>query len=203
MNNNENEMAQESPSSLEQLNARLDRVNRWIENCDQKIYILLAFMGACIAVFFSSNIFLKARALLITPFYAYLHNRDAYSFSLRNFLLFIVLLAIVAFAVWMMVSLLKALFPSTVITKFLKENPKLESKSLLHFQSIANMTFNGFEPKAIDDDLERYKHDLLSQIFINSKICDKKFEALKNGLNAMSCLLIAIAIEAAIVFLFP
>lgn len=202
-NNNEHEMAQETSNSLEQLNARLDRVNRWIENCDQKIYILLAFMGACIAVFFTSNILLKARAILITPFYAYFHNQEAYVFSLRNLLLFIGLLAIASFTVWMMVCLLKALFPSTVIKKFMKENPTLESQSLLHFQSVANMNFDVFEPKVTDDTLERYKHDLLSQIFINSKICDNKFENLKHGLTAMSCLLISIAVEAAIVFLFP
>ena len=203
MNNNEYEMAQESSNSLEQLNARLDRVNRWIENCDQKIYILLAFMGACIAVFFTSSIFLKARAILITPFYAFCHNQEAYVFSLRNLLLFLGLIAIASFTVWMMVSLLKALFPSTVIKKFIKENPTLELESLLHFQSVANMKFDVFEPKVNGDTLERYKRDLLSQIFINSKICDNKFENLKHGLIAMSCLLISIAVEAAIVFLLP
>ena len=61
-------MGVESPSSIEQLNVRLDRVNRWIENCDQKVYILLAFIGACIAVFVSSSLFLKARNVLVQPF---------------------------------------------------------------------------------------------------------------------------------------
>lgn len=196
-------MEQEIPNSLEQLNARLDRVNRWIDNCDQKIYILLAFMGACIAVFFTSSIFLKARSIIIEPFYAYLKNHDSYDFSIKNFLLFIGFVAIAVFTIWMMVSLLKALFPSTAIKKFINENPTLESESLLHFQSVANMKFDSFEPNALDDTLERYKHDLLSQIFINSKICDNKFEYLKKGLIAMSCLLISIAAEATIVFLMP
>lgn len=198
-----NVMNDEIPSSLEQLNARLDRVNRWIENCDQKVYILLAFMGACIAVFFTSNIFLKARAILITPFYAYLKEHEAYSFSVKIFLLFIGLIAVAILTVVMIVYLLKALFPSTVIKKFSDDNPTLESMSLLHFESIAKMRFDDFEPKALIDINDRYKHDLLSQIFINSKICDNKFANLKKGLKAMSYLLLAIAVEATIVFLLP
>lgn len=34
------------PYSAEELNTRLDRVNSWIDNCDQKASILLAFAGA-------------------------------------------------------------------------------------------------------------------------------------------------------------
>lgn len=199
----EKKVGAESPCSLEQLNARLDRVNRWIENCDQKIYILLAFVGACITVFFTSNVFLKARAILIQPIYAYFENKDAYGFSWRNFFLFLGLIAITYFTVRMIYNLLKALFPSTLIKKYLKENPTLEPASILHFQAIANMKFADFEPNTLEDTNERYKHDLLSQIFINSKICDNKFNNLKSGLKSMSYLLICIATEALIVFLFP
>lgn len=39
-----------NPYSAEELNQRLDRVNGWINNCDQKAGILLAFCGAFVAV---------------------------------------------------------------------------------------------------------------------------------------------------------
>lgn len=198
---NPTEVMNETPASLDQLNARLDRVNRWIENCDQKVYIMMAFIGACIVVFASSSLFLKARAVLIQPFYAYLNNHEAYSFSLRNLLLLVGLLFICLFAGRMIFFLLKALFPKTITKEFLKENSTLEGDSLMHFQAIANTKFDDFETKAATDSIERYKHDLLSQIYINSKICTDKFEHLKQGLHAMNYLIICVSIEAALAFL--
>ena len=44
------------PYTTEELNTRLDRVNGWINNCDQKANILFAFAGALAAVLISSDI---------------------------------------------------------------------------------------------------------------------------------------------------
>lgn len=196
-------MKEEQPYSLEQLNARLDRVNRWIENCDQKVYILLAFIGACIAVFVSSRIFLKARNVLVQPFYAYLGNNDAYCFSLRNFLLFIGIFPISIYVGKMIYYFLKVLTPKTITSEFLKENATLEGRSLLHFQTIAKMKFEPFESDVMKDTEERYKHDLCSQIFINSVICDAKFENFKKGLKALTYVIVGIVIEAIVAFFLP
>lgn len=191
------------PNSIVHLSERLDRVNRWIENCDQKIYILLAFIGACITVFFSSSVFFKARTVLVQPFYAYLNDNDAYCVDFRRLFLFVGLIAICFFMGRMLYFLIKALTPNTITKDFLKKNPTLEGNSLLHFQTIAGMTFNEFESQADNDSEERYKRDLYSQIFINSNICDAKFENLKKGLRAMFYLLIFIPFEAALVFFLP
>ncbi len=191
------------PNSIDQLSARLDRVNRWIENCDQKVYIMLAFVGACIAVFFSSSMFFKARAVLIQPFYAYLDNNEAYSVDFRKLFLFIGLITICIFVGRMIYYLIKALTPKTITNEFLKKNPTLEGNSLLHFQTIAGMTFNEFESYADNDTKERYKHDLYSQIYINSNICNAKFENLKKGLREMNYLLIFIPLEATLAFFLP
>lgn len=45
-----------NPYSAEELNQRLDRVNGWINNCDQKAGILLAFGGAFVAVLLTSDV---------------------------------------------------------------------------------------------------------------------------------------------------
>lgn len=65
------------------------------------------------------------------------------------------------------------------------------------------MPFDEFESQAENDTKERYKHDLYSQIYINSNICDAKFENLKKGLRAMKYLLIFIPLEAAFAFFLP
>lgn len=197
------DMQEEHPYSINQLNARLDRVNRWIENCDQKVYILLAFIGACIAVFVSSSIFLKARNVLVQPFYAYLGNNDAYCFSLRNILLFIGIFPISVYVGKMIYYFLKVLTPKTITSEFSKENATLEGRSLLHFQTIAKMKFEPFKSDVMKDTEERYKHDLCSQIFINSVICDAKFENFKKGLKALTYVIVGIVIEAIVAFFLP
>ena len=179
------EMKDVMPNSIEQLSARLDRVNRWIENCDQKVYIMLAFIGACITIFLSSSMFFKARAVLIQPFYAFLKHSDAYCIDFRKILLFVGLITISIFVGRMIYFLIKALTPKT-ITK-----------------ELAGMPFDDFESQADNDTKERYKHDLYSQIYINSSICDAKFENLKKGLQSMNYLLIFIPLEAALAFFLP
>lgn len=56
------------PYSAEELNTRLDRVNSWIDNCDQKASILLAFAGALAAVLLTSELWESIR-----------HHREIYT----------------------------------------------------------------------------------------------------------------------------
>lgn len=197
------EMTKEKPYSVEQLNIQLERVNRWIENCDQKAYILLAFIGACLAALFTSNTLLKARTIIIKPFYAYLSNHDAYSFSIWHTFLFLGLLAICWFGVRMIISLLRVLTPNINTESFRKDNPTIEYDTQLHFHMVAKQAFDAYKSKVVKEGTEGYLHDLCSQIYINSKICNEKFENLKNGLQDMMCLLISIFIETMLVFFFP
>lgn len=98
---------------------------------------------------------------------------------------------------------LKVLTPKTITSEFLKENATLEGRSLLHFQTIAKMKFEPFESDVMKDTEERYKHDLCSQIFINSVICDAKFENFKKGLKALTYVIVGIVIEAIVAFFLP
>lgn len=47
------------PYSAEELNTRLERVNNWIDNCDQKTSILLAFASALAAVLHRSLLLIR------------------------------------------------------------------------------------------------------------------------------------------------
>ena len=61
-------MSENKPYSMEELNTRLDRVNGWINNCDQKASILLAFVGAMTAVLCTSDLICSGRDAIIKPF---------------------------------------------------------------------------------------------------------------------------------------
>lgn len=62
------------------------------------------------------------------------------------------------------------------------EEDEIITDSLMHFQTIGNQEFKDFTQKIEDETPEKIKEDLLSQIYINSKICTKKFKLYNNGI---------------------
>jgi len=63
----------------------------------------------------------------------------------------------------------------TTDTSLFKQ-PGLTEKSLLHFTSISNKSFNDFKRDVANQSEESMLNDLYSQIYINSSICDNKFK---------------------------
>ena len=84
----------QNPYSAQELNQRLDRVNAWINNCDQKAGILLAFCGAFIAVLLTSDVIGKGYRYLVEPFYDYWLYGVYATFSYKKTLLLCGLLPI-------------------------------------------------------------------------------------------------------------
>ena len=80
----------QNPYSAQELNQRLDRVNAWINNCDQKAGILLAF----IAVLLTSDVIGKGYRYLVEPFYDYWLDGVYATFSYKKALLLCGLLPI-------------------------------------------------------------------------------------------------------------
>lgn len=106
------------PYSAEELNTRLDRVNSWIDNCDQKASILLAFAGALAAVLLTSDILASGHERLVVPFVNYWNGDKEIPFSFSNLVIFLSLIPIL-YHVWqMVVYLLLVLKPKTKIEEF-------------------------------------------------------------------------------------
>lgn len=195
-------MDENQKNTIEQLNLRLDRVNGWINNCDQKASILLAFCGALIAVFLTSDMFMLARRVIIKPAHECWFQDGQNVFSIRNTVLAIILGIICWFLYKMITHLLLVLKPKTIIDDFDEEESMIEKDSLLHYQTINKLKFNEFL-KCQEDTAERYINDLESQIYVNSKICTDKFDNLKLSIHYMGMLLLFIAIEAVSAFVLP
>lgn len=58
----------------------------------------------------------------------------------------------------------------------------LEPNSLLFFGTIANNNFDAFKTRFDSVDKDTLLNDLLSQIYLNSCICEIKFKRYKKGL---------------------
>ena len=191
------------PYTTEELNTRLDRVNGWINNCDQKANILLAFAGALAAVLISSDIIKCGYDYLAKPFYEYWINEVDAVLSVKKIIVFSLLVPILYFAFKMVWFLVLVLRPKTIITDLLEEKSVITKNSLLHFQSIAGMKYNDFQKRCIAQSEDSYLNDLCSQIYCNSKICNDKFENYKLGFHYFLKLMLCSVIELIVVFILP
>lgn len=158
----------------------LERINFWINNCDTKISFALAFAGVIIAGFFSSSIITNKLEKLIKEIF----NIDSSTKIMEIVLLILSLLVIVIFITCMITAittLFTALKGSVDTSKF--REPELTEDSLIYFGSVANQPYQSFKHKAITNTGGQIYNDYLSQVYINSKVCQKKFKLLNKGIK--------------------
>lgn len=159
----------------EELNEILGRINKWIENCDSKVSHILAGIGALAGIVLATDYLSK----IISIFYTACKNIGAW--TIIYLLFFAFSLGLVIYGVFMLISVL---FARVNIETFKAKG--LKTDSLLFFSSIAkNKSFLEYRNKVNVCSAEQLKDDLISQIYICSLICDKKFELYKKGLLAV------------------
>ncbi|NLH45124.1 MAG: hypothetical protein GX451_03215 [Acholeplasmataceae bacterium] len=151
----------------------LDRIIRFVDSCDKKTSIALAFYGALLTIFLSSEN-LKILHQLIN---------NAYYFG--KCLGKIYLLAFACSAVmyvYGMYKLLKAIFPQIKEKHFQQEG--IENNSIIFFGDICrNKDYLKYRSKVDAISEEDMLNDIFSQIYINSLICDTKFKNYKTGIK--------------------
>lgn len=197
-------MSENKPYSMEELNTRLDRVNGWINNCDQKASILLAFVGAMTAVLCTSDLICSGRDAIIKPFMDYWLNDIPYEFSIRNLLLFTLLIPVSYNGFFMIKFLLLVLKPKTKIVDIdSNSDSSITRDSALHYQTIAQKKFNAFNQQCIMQTEEQYLNDLCSQIYCNLLICNDKFENYRSGVHHFELMSVFVALEVLVLFLIP
>jgi hypothetical protein len=169
----ENEIKEEAIQTL-------DRINFWISNCDTKISFSLAFAGILLGGFFSSGIITGSLNKLIKE----LKNIDKETSYLKIQYLEITSVVLVVFIVLMIVSL-TFLFrgkKGSIDTSVYNE-PHLTKDSILFFGTIQIKSFIGFKNGLAGTTKDELLNDYLSQVYINSKICNKKFTLYNKGVN--------------------
>ena len=148
----------------------LDRIIGFIDNCDQKANILLAFVGVLITILLTSNLSSKIQNLLISPFVNYWRN-DVGTFHCGRFLLFISLTCVCLFAGCALYHLIQVVRPQI---------DNKASKSRIYFGHISTLTYDEYTNRPQEYD---YEEDLMQQVYINSQICTRKFTNLRKSIN--------------------
>lgn len=153
---------------------RLDRILSWTNNCDTKTSIILATLGILTTLFGSEFFIEKFKTIIF-------YNLVSIDFSKIIFLL----LLITGFCCYLigLFFLILELFPSLIT----KNNHNLTQSSTFFFGMIINKELSVFKQEILSLKIDEEIDDLISQVYINSVICERKYRFVKRGVF-FSCL---------------
>lgn len=158
---------------IEEAKASLDRINGWINSCDSKAGTVLALTGVLLTIIFTND--------GLTAMYNVLQK----SIPPVNFctVLYLGLLGISALVLgYGMVRLVLTLV-ARIDSNVYKE-PGMITDSVLFFGKISNRaSYQIFQSDVLNMKKEDYLKDLLSQIYINSKIANEKHVNYNKGIK--------------------
>lgn len=157
----------DTKDSTEKMKDKLDWVNMWIGNCDQKASFLLALLGVAATVVCTSDLFIKIKEVLITPLKIFCQTGEG-SFDFLRTLLALCLIASFVAILIALILLIFCLKANIDPKKFHQDG--MTERSRIFFVSIAKMPYNDFIAASKEEE-----RDLSTQVYINSAICTKKF----------------------------
>ena len=169
----EDKKSMSSDKLVEEAKETLERINSWINNCDAKTGTVLALLGVILTLMMTNEGLsacyrIASRAITSRTFSDVLYLIFAFaSFSC------------LVFGLYMLISVL---FASLSSEKY--KQAKLETDSRIFFGSIGSTTtYREYWEKFTGMSTEEYMNDLLSQIYINSLIANKKYKNYNKGLK--------------------
>ena len=157
----------------DELNQILDKTNGWINNCDSKVSIVLSGMGVFAVILLATDYISKF--ILIYKFMCEKINIWSVIYLILNFSALFLLI----YGTFLLV---RVLFANINSKDF--DNKDIKKDSLIFFSSIAkNTTLSKYRTRLKKCTYEQLNDDLISQIYICSLICDKKFALYNKGLR--------------------
>lgn len=150
---------------IEEAKASLDRINGWINSCDSKAGTVLALIGVLLTIIFTNDGM------------AEMYNVLQYIIPTTNFCtdIYIIFLGI---SVFMLCYGIMRLILTLVarINSNIYQQPGLITNSVLFFGKISNRSsYQVFQNDILSIKKDDYLKDLLSQVYINSKIANEKY----------------------------
>lgn len=164
----------------------LDITNMWIENVDSKISYALAFIGILLGFIITKDkpidigdtvvdILEKTSVFLASP------NRVFNITIEKNILALVLLTALTTTAIISIIYLLIALKGNIGLDEHNEDGLNIESN--IFWGSISKKRYIDFKNEVININENDLINDIISQIFINSKICNKKFKNYNKGIK--------------------
>lgn len=152
----------------------LDRTIGFINNCDNKTSIILGINGVMITILLSNEGVIELKNIMKSAI------TEGTVFSAIYLIILFLALAKLFYGIF---KLLMVLFANTDCGDINQED--LECDSKIFFGSICkNSEFKQYKEKLLNLTEEDYMNDIISQIYINSVICNKKFDNYKVGMKA-------------------
>lgn len=149
----------------------LDRTIGFINNCDSKASVVLGVFGVLVTILFSSDGVAELKIII----------KAAITTGTYYGVLYCITLAFTVISLaFGTVKLLKVLFPKTDCDELKQEDLELNSK--IFFGGICkNSTYKKYKDKIMKCSQDEYLNDIISQIYLNSIICDRKYKNFKIG----------------------
>lgn len=167
----------------------LEIINSWINNADTKISYMLAFIGIIATIMFTNDTVVEAIK-------SYIDN--LLTFTIKDFINLISIGILILLAVLLFYISRSIYYLLNASTARIKDETK-QKDSILFFGNIANnQNFEEFKQKVKNNSEQEIEDDILKQIYINSNICNKKFEnynkAIKDIRKALILLFVIIMV---------
>lgn len=160
----------ENDRLINEANVTLERVINWINSCDQKTGIILGIIGVMFSLMLSFDYLSRFKAIVNN-----LLNANCY--------VLIVILTTALIALVVGVLLLIATLVPRIDSNVYREK-RLNTKSKIFFNTISqNKSYAEYYNSFIKLNEQDYLNDLLSQIYINSKIASIKHKFYSIGLK--------------------
>lgn len=162
----------------------LERIDSWINNADNKISYLFAFLGIVATIIFTSDSVIQE---IKTCFGNLLKLNEKDIVNILSLIVIILVIGLLIFIVKCIYYLLKAITAKANISN-------MNNGSVLFFGAIANNTIEEFKDKIKNKSEEEVEEDIVEQIFINSKICDEKINNYNKAIKSLKISLIILLV---------
>jgi len=151
---------------------RLDRHLDWIKSCDTKASIVIAGIGLFLTIFTSEHSLIGIGAILKVV---------VEKLDFANFLFLLLFLSAILLILYGCYNLIRVLVPR--LKKEVSQIVTTGGNSLYFFETIADRDFSSFKHNIRQEDEETEIEDIISQIYINAKICTIKYRYYGKGIR--------------------
>ena len=150
----------------------LERTDAWINNCDNKMSVLLGAIGIILTILLTTESISKACDFVMRLFEEVNLHKALFLMALFIVLFFYI---ITAFHV------INTVFARTDSNRYFQK--KMSEKSNMFFGSVSKMNFAEYMKHFVHETTEERLNDILSQIYINSVIASEKYKNYNRSLK--------------------